>query len=207
MVPVIIGTNVNSEGNIWVTANIAASAYGKRSVSDMLAAAIEKENSGQIAIFGADKKITSKLPYSGLQLSSGGGFDVVHNIADAGMNVKSQTETLQFKKFFKNSKVVDQNGKPLVVYHGTNWQGWEFDQSNVAWFSSKENLIADVLITQKISSDKETKRIYSLEVDEIVPEIKTQSEMRPDFGSQSAGQSLAHRNYPADVIYNITAKA
>ena len=71
---------------------------------------------------------------------------------------------------------------------------------------SKGNLIADVLITQKISSDKETNRIYSLEVDEIVPEIKTQSEMRPDFGSQSAGQSLAHRNYPADVIYKLQQK-
>ena len=71
---------------------------------------------------------------------------------------------------------------------------------------SKGNLIADVLITQKISSDKETKHIYSLEVDEIVPEIKTQSEMRPDFGSQSAGQSLAHRNYPADVIYKLQQK-
>ena len=26
-----------------------------------------------------------------------------------------------------------------MVYHGTNWQGWEFDQSNVAWFSEKED--------------------------------------------------------------------
>ena len=149
MVPVIIGTNVNSEGNIWVTANIAASAYGKRSVSDMLTAAIEKENSGQIAIFGADKKITSKLPYSGLQLSSGGGFDVVHNIADAGINVKSQTETLQFKKFFKNSKVVDADGKPLVVYHGTSWRGWEFDQSKAAWFSEKEDYAEEMAAQRK----------------------------------------------------------
>jgi N12 class adenine-specific DNA methylase len=31
----------------------------------------------------------------------------------------AQTETANFKKWFGNSKVVDENGKPLVVYHGT----------------------------------------------------------------------------------------
>ena len=30
--------------------------------------------------------------------------------------------------------------------------------------------------------------------------------MRPDFGSQSAGHSLAHRNYPADVIHKLQQK-
>lgn len=32
-----------------------------------------------------------------------------------------QTETPEFKNWFKDSKVVDEDGKPLVVYHGTNW--------------------------------------------------------------------------------------
>ena len=45
--------------------------------------------------------------------------------------------------------------------------------------NSKGNLIADVLITQKISSDKGTNRIYSLEVDEIVPEIKSKAGCAP----------------------------
>ena len=31
-----------------------------------------------------------------------------------------QTETAAFKKWFDGSKVVDENGEPLVVYHGTN---------------------------------------------------------------------------------------
>jgi len=35
-----------------------------------------------------------------------------------------QTDTPQFKKWFKDSKVVDESGKPLVVYHGT---GADFD--------------------------------------------------------------------------------
>ena len=33
---------------------------------------------------------------------------------------KKQTETPEFKKWFGDSKVVDGDGKPLVVYHGTN---------------------------------------------------------------------------------------
>lgn len=33
------------------------------------------------------------------------------------------TETAPFKNWFGDSKVVDENGKPLVVYHGTNWDG------------------------------------------------------------------------------------
>jgi len=32
----------------------------------------------------------------------------------------NQTDTPEFKKWFGNSKVVDADGKPLVVYHGTN---------------------------------------------------------------------------------------
>lgn len=38
-----------------------------------------------------------------------------------------------------SSKVIDKNGEPLVVYHGTNWDGWEFDTENGAFFSEKED--------------------------------------------------------------------
>ena len=40
-----------------------------------------------------------------------------------------QTETEEFKKWFKDSKVVDENGKPLVVYHGTT-AGIKFNKFN-----------------------------------------------------------------------------
>ncbi len=50
-----------------------------------------------------------------------------------------QTETPEFKKWFGDSKVVDENGKPLVVYHGTNKNFRVFDQSKSRdagiWFS------------------------------------------------------------------------
>ncbi|HVZ80299.1 MAG TPA: hypothetical protein VHE12_05775 [bacterium] len=37
----------------------------------------------------------------------------------------SQTDTPAFKKWFGDSKVVDANGKPLVVYHGTSFPNFE----------------------------------------------------------------------------------
>jgi|LULO01.1.fsa_nt_gb GNAT superfamily N-acetyltransferase len=53
---------------------------------------------------------------------------------DEGKALKSSASTLssikqlktkspEFKKWFKGSKVVDENGKPLVVYHGTKTEG------------------------------------------------------------------------------------
>jgi hypothetical protein len=38
-----------------------------------------------------------------------------------------QTDTPEFKKWFGDSKVVDKDGKPLVVYHGTTADITEFD--------------------------------------------------------------------------------
>lgn len=39
---------------------------------------------------------------------------------------KPQTETAAFKRWFGKSKVVDKNGEPLVVYHGTRYDFTEF---------------------------------------------------------------------------------
>jgi len=53
------------------------------------------------------------------------------------------TSNQNFMKWFSGSKVVDAQGNPLVVYHGTNDNIDSFDKnkSNVFWFSSdKENI-------------------------------------------------------------------
>lgn len=47
-----------------------------------------------------------------------------------------QTETPEFKKWFGDSKVVDANGKPLVVYHGTDADFTQFDASYDGYFGS-----------------------------------------------------------------------
>jgi len=47
----------------------------------------------------------------------------------------SQTQTIEFKEWFGDSKVVDSAGNPLVVYHGTPVDFAEFDLSKT-WLSS-----------------------------------------------------------------------
>lgn len=45
---------------------------------------------------------------------------------------KAQTETPAFKKWFGDSKVVNEHGRPLVVYHGTGADITEFDPSKTS---------------------------------------------------------------------------
>ena len=49
----------------------------------------------------------------------------------------AQVDTEDFKRWFKQSKVVDENGDPLVVYHGTNWDMLSEAPDNAA-FSDRE---------------------------------------------------------------------
>jgi hypothetical protein len=46
-----------------------------------------------------------------------------------------QTDTPEFKRFFKDSKVVDENGEPLVVYRGTRINVSKFDTTNGVYFT------------------------------------------------------------------------
>ena len=43
------------------------------------------------------------------------------------------TESRFFKKWFGNSKVVDEKGKPLVVYHGTNADFEKFERGDIGF--------------------------------------------------------------------------
>lgn len=45
------------------------------------------------------------------------------------------TDSKYFKKWFGNSKVIDENGKPLVVYHGSLWKFDTFGKSDEFDFS------------------------------------------------------------------------
>lgn len=66
------------------------------------------------SILYAQKNAESAANAEGVQFPNGFAFDSVnHNIADVGLKVKQQTETLQFKNWFKNSKVVDRDPEPV----------------------------------------------------------------------------------------------
>ena len=120
VVPILLD-GISQRGKI--DAHIMTSAQGRSNAfTELVKNAIDKENNGTPSILYAQKNAESAANAEGVQFPNGFAFDSVnHNITDVGLKVKPQTETLQFKNWFKNSKVVDQDGKPLVVYHGTNW--------------------------------------------------------------------------------------
>ncbi len=58
----------------------------------------------------------------------------MHSIADFGSPVKgvgAQIDSQQFKRWFANSKVVDGNGEPLVVWHATDNDFTVFDRARL----------------------------------------------------------------------------
>lgn len=58
---------------------------------------------------------------------------------------EADTKTPQFKKWFGESKVVDENGEPQIVYHGTNKSFQKFDVKKgaqpIIWFTSDKSKI------------------------------------------------------------------
>ena len=118
-----------------IDSNAITSVLGKTNALRQLSNAITHTINGSPELFYWDKNIAvALLQGAGNQFSGRlpqGGY--VHSIDDSGSTVKkrlsSETESTQFKKWFKNSKIVDEDGKPLVVYHGTDADFTVFDIS------------------------------------------------------------------------------
>lgn len=62
--------------------------------------------------------MTSKWAYSDPAFSRQLSFDFESSPAES--KAEKQTDSEAFKRWFGNSKVVDENGDPLIVYHGTH---------------------------------------------------------------------------------------
>lgn len=107
-------------------ANVISSVYGKKNaITKLLTEAIQKENAGNPSVYFLKKSEARSLyARSGVQFPGTAVQDgLIHSIFDAGAEVNrefmDQTETRQFKRWFGESKVVDEDGKPMVMYHGT----------------------------------------------------------------------------------------
>src|SRR3546814_7013631 len=78
---------------------------------------------------------------------SGDGWGVRRNV-DQSESRRDQTETPEFKRWFGNSKVVDADGQPLRVYHGTDQSFDAFDVE--AWFTPSARDASTYSNTQQI---------------------------------------------------------
>ena len=99
---------------------------------------IRRVKGGQKAGKNGGKKQTAKIDVSAIKdqqtvpVPADTGAEGI--AADASVRrskpmFSDQTETPEFKRWFGDSKVVDAQGKPLVVYHGTKSDFSEFDPS------------------------------------------------------------------------------
>lgn len=132
--------------------NTISSIYEK-SVGNLVNEAIALENSGDVGIFYAKKEATA-LPVAGVQfpaqlqqpIASNG---IVHRLSEkVNMKVSEATQSRQFKRWFGDwqndpanaSKVVNEDGTPKVVYHGTNAEFTVFNSNNgTYWFSESSD--------------------------------------------------------------------
>lgn len=137
----IDGTATNN--GIQIDSNAVTSLFGKGNVENKIKNALNNEVQGKISVFYWNKKEAVALLQRGrLQLPTQlpqDGF--VHSIRDAGSNIKVRlnnvTESLQFKRWFgdwqnnpkKASKVVNADGTPKVMYHGSPAQFTVFDKN------------------------------------------------------------------------------
>lgn len=127
---IIVPVEVDGYGeqnNLRIDSNSVTSVYGKNNaVSGQLFRAMTNNSKKHISLFYLNnKKATSLLQRAGLQLPGrlvqANGF--IHSIREPGsiVNVKfkEQAETQQFKRWFGKSVVVNEDGTPKVVYHGS----------------------------------------------------------------------------------------
>lgn len=130
------------QNGIIIDSNAVTSVFGKNNaVTKLLNDAIQEERNGKIAVYYYNKKIADPLlQVAGLQLPGGliphGGY--THSIREKGSPVNNRLENVtysqQFKRWFGDwekhpntaSKVVNDDGTPRVMYHGTKTENGDF---------------------------------------------------------------------------------
>ncbi len=132
--PVIID-GFGVQNGIKIDSNAVASVFGKgNSVDKLLYEAIVNEGKGAFSLLYWNKKeAISLLNDRRLQLPAHIKIDdgFIHSILEEGSPVKrkfaGQTETKQFESWFGNSKAVNKDGSPRILYHWTSEDFTVFD--------------------------------------------------------------------------------
>lgn len=153
------------QNSVVIDSNAITSIYGrKNAITKLLTNAIEAHNNGETTLFYLDKtKATALYQVARVTMpkmpDANNGF--VASIRDAGSNVKPKlqnvTESQQFKRWFgdwqnhpeRASKVVNADGTPKVVYHGTNAAFNTFRQENGVYFFSESRDYAESMAEER----------------------------------------------------------
>ena len=156
VVPVRI-TGFGYQNGIRIDSNAITSVYGKDySIAKVLRDAIQEESNGKFRLYYLNEKKAAALLQGAKVLmpkmpaTRGGGF--IHSLTEANspvkLKIKDVTESQQFKRWFgdwqnnpgRASKIVNADGTPKRVYHGTDKKFRVFrSKSGVYWFSESRD--------------------------------------------------------------------
>ena len=164
IIPVYID-GFGRQNSVVIDSNAVTSIYEKKNaVTGLLTNAIKKSNNGETTLFYVDKVKAAAL-YQVARVpmpkmpDTDNGF--VASIRDEGSTVKPKlknvTQSQQFKRWFGDwqnhpesaSKVVNADGTPKVVYHGTNAEFNTFQQENGAYFFSESRDYAESMADER----------------------------------------------------------
>lgn len=160
VVPIAI-TAERTVNGVRMDVNAISSAYEKNTTA-LVNEAIAQFNAGENSVFYVKKEAVNLLG-AGVQfperLKAAASSDGIVRKLDLKINlsVKNVTESQQFKRWFGDwqnhpenaSKVVNEDGTPKVVYHGTNAEFNTFQQENGAYFFSESRDYAESMADER----------------------------------------------------------
>ena len=122
IIPIELYGEANTQSG-WADTNHIAT-YFDRDVNELLKEAIAKENIGEPGIVYINKKRAQSVLSVGRQqlptnvLKRSGSKVILHHVDEfVNRKLSDIAQTRQFKRWFKNSKVVNKDGTPRLVYH------------------------------------------------------------------------------------------
>ena len=125
IVPLRIGGR-GSVNNQRIDALKIDTVYARKDGRKMLESAIKNNSKEHPTLFYIDKEKAAGL-WLGQDTKTilrGLNTGLIHRITDSNspvkIGIKDQTDTIQFKRWFGESKVVNDDGTPMIVYHGTS---------------------------------------------------------------------------------------
>ncbi len=112
--------------------------------------------------------------------------------------LEKKTESPRFKKWFGESKVVDAEGKPMVVYHGTESAGFDEFKTPSFFSESKSEAKAYSEITD---TDADRTIIYEPVGDRIIPEKVDWKESWPTYEDYTGEPNVVVSNGNTDRLF------
>lgn len=184
-------------------------AHSRGDVDKKIADAVQKERNGGYGVYYINKNALSLLEPSQSQvLGTLGHEGVIHSIREAPEFVNSkfmeQTDTVQFRKWFEGSKIVNEDGTAKVMYHGTPYGGftvfksWQYFTDNKEYADKYHNPSASSIRGRyNPATNPQTYEVYlSVKKPFDTRDPKIRKIWRDEFHGNYSGTPLSERGLP-----------